>query len=104
LHKDKSIFKLEDLPVDRFAESLGLPGTPKIKFLSKAIVKQKKNASRAVEAAQADIDQDAQISSVASGSEDEDDGNDGSSSSEDNETRPRSDDNKLVKVRFLIDF
>ncbi|KAF8909649.1 P-loop containing nucleoside triphosphate hydrolase protein [Gymnopilus junonius] len=49
LHKDKTIFKLEDLPVDRFAESLGLPGTPKIKFFSKAVVKQKKNASRADE-------------------------------------------------------
>lgn len=34
LHKDKSIFKIEELPVDIFAESLGLPKTPKIKFLS----------------------------------------------------------------------
>jgi hypothetical protein len=33
LHKDKSIFKVEELPVDIFAESLGLPGAPKIKFL-----------------------------------------------------------------------
>ena len=37
LHKDKSIFKIEELPVDVFAESLGLPGTPKIKFLSSLI-------------------------------------------------------------------
>lgn len=42
LHKDKSIFKIEELPADLFAESLGLPGTPKIKFLSKEIAKQKK--------------------------------------------------------------
>ena len=35
LHKDKSIFKIDGLPVDRFAESLGLPGTPNIKFLNK---------------------------------------------------------------------
>ncbi|EDR10552.1 uncharacterized protein LACBIDRAFT_248227, partial [Laccaria bicolor S238N-H82] len=54
IHKDKSIFKLEELPVDRFAESLGLPGTPKIKFLNKEIAKKKKNASRTVEAAQAE--------------------------------------------------
>ena len=51
LHKDKSVFKIEELPADLFAESLGLPGTPKIKFLSKEMAKQKKkkNASRAVE-------------------------------------------------------
>ena len=49
LHKDKSIFKIEELPADLFAESLGLPGTPKIKFLSREIAKRKKNASRTVE-------------------------------------------------------
>jgi ATP-dependent RNA helicase DDX10/DBP4 len=43
LHKDKSIFKIEELPADLFAESLGLPGTPKIKFLSREIAKQRKN-------------------------------------------------------------
>ncbi|PBK63261.1 DEAD-domain-containing protein [Armillaria solidipes] len=46
LHKDKSIFKVSELPVDQFAESLGLPGTPKIKFLSKEMAKKKKNADR----------------------------------------------------------
>ncbi|KAJ7701863.1 P-loop containing nucleoside triphosphate hydrolase protein [Mycena rosella] len=55
LHKDKSIFKLAELPSERFAESLGLAGAPKIKFLSKELAKQKKNKSRAVEAAQAEI-------------------------------------------------
>ncbi|KAJ7507376.1 ATP-dependent RNA helicase dbp-4 [Mycena galericulata] len=55
LHKDKSIFKLTELPAERFAESLGLPGAPKIKFLSKEAAKQKKNKSRAVEAAQAEV-------------------------------------------------
>ena len=52
LHKDKSIFKLEELPTQRFAESLGLPGAPKIKFLSREVAKAKKNVSRTVEAAQ----------------------------------------------------
>ena len=52
LHKDKDIFKIDELPVDKFAESLGLPGTPKIKFLSKTVGKQRKNAPRAVEAAE----------------------------------------------------
>ncbi|KAG6909727.1 hypothetical protein DXG01_015715 [Tephrocybe rancida] len=53
LHKDKSIFKVNELPVQRYAESLGLPGAPKIKFLDKDIAKHKKNASRIVEAARA---------------------------------------------------
>ncbi|KAF9021679.1 DEAD-domain-containing protein [Hymenopellis radicata] len=48
LHKDKSIFKLSELPVEEFAESLGLPGAPKIKFLSKEMAKKKKNTDRAV--------------------------------------------------------
>lgn len=46
LHKDKSIFQLDKLPVDRFAASLGLPGAPKIKFLAKEAAKAKKNVSR----------------------------------------------------------
>jgi ATP-dependent RNA helicase DDX10/DBP4 len=45
VQKDKNVFKLEDLPVQRFAESLGLPGAPKIKFLKKEIAKKKKNLS-----------------------------------------------------------
>ncbi|TFK67648.1 ATP-dependent RNA helicase dbp-4 [Pluteus cervinus] len=43
LHKDKSIFKLSEIPVERFATSLGLPGAPKIKFLNKAIKKAQDN-------------------------------------------------------------
>ena len=35
LQKDKSVFKLDELPIERFAESLGLPGAPKVKFLKK---------------------------------------------------------------------
>ena len=46
LQKDKSIFKLEQLPLEPFAESFGLPGAPRVKFLSKELAKQKKNASR----------------------------------------------------------
>ncbi|KAI0745161.1 DEAD-domain-containing protein [Earliella scabrosa] len=48
LQKEKSIFKVDELPVERFAEALGLPGMPKIKFLSKEMAKKRKNASRAV--------------------------------------------------------
>jgi ATP-dependent RNA helicase DDX10/DBP4 len=55
LHKDKAVFNLAELPAERFSESLGLPGAPKTKFLSKEMAKQKKNKSRAVEAAQAEV-------------------------------------------------
>jgi len=58
LQKDKSIFKIDELPVERFAESLGLPGAPMIKFLGKDAVRRRKNASRAVETAQAEVRQE----------------------------------------------
>jgi len=58
LQKDRSIFKIDELPVERFAESLGLPGAPKIKFLGKEAMKRRKNASRAVEVAQAEARQE----------------------------------------------
>ncbi|KAF9564064.1 DEAD-domain-containing protein [Agrocybe pediades] len=89
LHKDKSIFKLDGLPVDKFAEALGLPGTPKIKFLSKAAVKQKKNASRAVEAAQAEA--------LKEGSSDES----GSASSSEEEEETAVKDAKPAKVEVV---
>lgn len=46
---------MDELPVDKFAESLGLPGAPKIKFINKDAGKKKKNASRTVAALQAEI-------------------------------------------------
>ncbi|PPR03363.1 hypothetical protein CVT24_012488 [Panaeolus cyanescens] len=76
LQKDKSIFKLEGLPVDKFAEALGLPGTPKIKFLSREVAKQRKNASRALEEAQAEA---AEPSSSESESDEESGSEEGSS-------------------------
>lgn len=41
LQKDKSIFRVQDLPTEEFATSLGLPGAPKIKFLSDNSKKRK---------------------------------------------------------------
>ncbi|KAG5643333.1 hypothetical protein DXG03_001183 [Asterophora parasitica] len=84
LHKDKSIFKLDQLPVERFAESLGLPGAPKIKFLNKEIAKMKKNASRTVEAARTaalkekeeEESEDSEEDAAGESSEDEDSSND----------------------------
>lgn len=36
LQRKKNIFKVTELPADAFAHSLGLAGTPKIKFVKKA--------------------------------------------------------------------
>ncbi|PVU88733.1 hypothetical protein BB559_005423 [Furculomyces boomerangus] len=33
LQKNKNVFKVQELPIHEYAESLGLPGAPKIKFL-----------------------------------------------------------------------
>ncbi|KAH9903502.1 DEAD-domain-containing protein [Cubamyces lactineus] len=74
LQKDKSIFKLDELPVERFAEALGLPGMPKIKFLSKEMAKRKKNASRAaaeIQAAAARSEPDRSSDEESDSSEDE---------------------------------
>jgi len=58
VQKDKDVFDLAKLPLQKFAASLGLPGTPNVKFLKRAQegkglsesellkIKNKKNASR----------------------------------------------------------
>jgi ATP-dependent RNA helicase DDX10/DBP4 len=46
VQKDKDIFKLDELPLEKFAASLGLPGTPRIKFMKGDDPKARKNASR----------------------------------------------------------
>src|SRR3979490_3342448 len=69
LQKDKSIFKLGELPADKFAESLGLPGTPKIKFLRKDPAQKEKNVTRET----ADVEEDSKADSVTSSGEEKDD-------------------------------
>ena len=74
LQKDKSIFKIDEMPVEKFSEALGLPGMPRIKFLSKEIAKRRKNASRAVEAlapTSGSIEADDDSGEEGSGSSDE---------------------------------
>lgn len=46
IQKDKDVFKLNELPTEKFAESLGLPGAPKIKIKGGESGKEKKNMSR----------------------------------------------------------
>ena len=81
MQKDKSIFKLDGLPVERFAEALGLPGMPKIKFLSKEMAKAKKNASRAaaeIQAAAAPSEPDGSSDEASDSSENESSGEESS--------------------------
>ncbi|KAI1386056.1 DEAD-domain-containing protein [Hypoxylon trugodes] len=47
LQKDKEIFNLKKLDLDAYAASLGLPGTPQIKFQKGEDIKKLKNAPRA---------------------------------------------------------
>ena len=49
LQKDKKTFDVNALPLDKYAQSLGLAGTPKIKFVSKKEASDKKNKAREVE-------------------------------------------------------
>ncbi|OAR02545.1 hypothetical protein LLEC1_06251 [Akanthomyces lecanii] len=46
LQRDKEIFNLKKLDLDAYASSLGLPGTPQIKFQKGDDIKKIKNASR----------------------------------------------------------
>lgn len=46
LQSDKDVFKVEELPIEGFAASLGLPGVPKIKIKGGIANKEKKNQSR----------------------------------------------------------
>ena len=46
VQKDKDIFKINDLPLEDFSTSLGLPGAPRIKFTKGDDAKKLKNASR----------------------------------------------------------
>ncbi|OAX33795.1 DEAD-domain-containing protein [Rhizopogon vinicolor AM-OR11-026] len=83
LYKDKSIFKVNELPVEKFAESLGLPGAPKIKFLNKELAKQRKNASRTVAAIQAEIEME--VKRGEGSSQDENNSEEADTSSDDDE-------------------
>ncbi|KAI4165546.1 MAG: hypothetical protein LQ342_000959 [Letrouitia transgressa] len=46
LQTDKEVFKLDELPLEEFSASLGLPGAPKVKFLKGSDTKVLKNTSR----------------------------------------------------------
>lgn len=97
IHRDKTIFKLGELPVERFAESLGLPGAPKIKFLNKEIAQKRKNASHIAANLKPQVDKsttrDAEPESEESGGEDS---SEAGSSEEEEEAAQQTDAAKAV--------
>jgi ATP-dependent RNA helicase DDX10/DBP4 len=46
VQKDKDIFRVKDLDLEQYAASLGLPGTPNVKFVKGEDAKTRKNAPR----------------------------------------------------------
>ena len=60
LQKDKEVFKFDKLDLDAFAASLGLPGTPQIRFQKGEDVKRLKNASREAISSGSESDSDAE--------------------------------------------
>jgi Domain of unknown function (DUF4217) len=71
LQKDKKIFNLEGIDAQQFAQSLGLPGAPKIKFLKDlAKAKEKKNAPRSF--ARPDLEEESVSEKEEAGDDDED--------------------------------
>lgn len=48
IQKNKAIFSVAELPVELFAESLGLPGAPQVKFVDQEMAKKKKNRVKVI--------------------------------------------------------
>lgn len=46
IQKDKEVFQIDELPAEKYAASLGLPGAPKIKIKGGEANKEKKNMSK----------------------------------------------------------
>ena len=101
LQHDKSIFKVEELPVEAFAASLGLAGAPKIRFLSRAQAKERKNASHAVAPSQSEDEEETHSddnSDISSSTEDEE----GASEEEPVNVPPTGKKEKAAIVRFPL--
>ena len=62
LQKDKNVFDVQKLDLQAFAESLGLPGAPKVKFIKGDDAKARKNASRQLAESSSDEDGDSRKS------------------------------------------
>ncbi|KAL8823541.1 MAG: hypothetical protein Q9170_008351, partial [Blastenia crenularia] len=65
LQKDKEVFKLDQLPLEEFSASLGLPGAPRIKFMKGDNAKALKNAPRTLKLPSSDEDEDIETAKPA---------------------------------------
>ena len=54
LQKDKEVFKLDQLPLEEYSVSLGLPGAPRVKFVKGDNAKSLKNAPKGQELSSSD--------------------------------------------------
>ncbi|KAL8893707.1 MAG: hypothetical protein Q9192_005004, partial [Flavoplaca navasiana] len=58
LQRDKEVFKLDQLPLEEYSVSLGLPGAPRVKFVKGDNAKSLKNAPKRQELSSSDADED----------------------------------------------
>ncbi|KAI8917411.1 hypothetical protein BC831DRAFT_438554, partial [Entophlyctis helioformis] len=68
LQSNKEIFDVFALPAEDFAESLGLPGAPRIKFIKKTATKNASRQSLAIQNAKDDEEDEASLSLAPAGS------------------------------------
>lgn len=88
LQKDKAVFKLDDLPLESFATSLGLAGAPHIKFSTKAEANARKNRSHQADELQPVAAAAPKAASSDEGSSDDSASDGASSSDEESESEP----------------
>lgn len=61
LQRDKEVFKFKEIDLDAFAASLGLPGTPQVRFQKGEDIKRIKNAPRAGMSSDDDSEEDTNL-------------------------------------------
>ncbi|KAI9736410.1 MAG: ATP-dependent RNA helicase dbp4 [Claussenomyces sp. TS43310] len=71
VQKDKETFKIDEIDLEGFAASMGLPGAPKIKFRKGDDAKKLKNAPRAALMSSEDEDTDAETTGKTAAKKDE---------------------------------
>lgn len=87
MQKDKTIFKLDALPLEKFATALGLPGAPKVKFVTREMAKQRKNAMRVVP--QAEPEQEEEEGELDGSDDESEDEGDSSESDQSENDKPQ---------------
>lgn len=87
IQKDKTIFKLNELPAEAYAASMGLPGAPQIKLLDGGAGSGRKNRSRGSQKKEEEKDDGPTVIHQKLASDSEDSGSEGSDESESEDER-----------------